>query len=249
MKWRKRLPGVGLLQKTKKFPLFSRYLLFHILCTNPVISSRTFRLKDDTPDKKTLVGSKVNGNSSSSLITPGSGDSPLGNRKRSGSTGEESTNRISNGADVSIDFDLLKQELITEIRKEMNKVKQEIIEGTYYIIYQLLELFTNSKNFCSYSTGICQAIKVWTKTRISHVIICLKLPGSNSHTQNKTILLFCARHYCYIFNPSSQPFFRGLRLSFLFYCNHDSVDIFSVSYSRIFYVDSWLARIFLMEIR
>lgn len=84
--------------------------------------------QDDAPDKKTLVGSKINGNSSSALITPGSGDSPLGNRKRSGSTGEESTNRISNGGDVSIDFDLLKQELITEIRKEMNKVKQEIIE-------------------------------------------------------------------------------------------------------------------------
>ena len=87
----------------------------------------TLELQDDVPDKRN-VGSKVNGNSSA-LSVPGSGDSPLGSRKRSGSTEEESVNRTSSGADVSMDLDLLKQELLLEIRKEMNKVKQEIIEG------------------------------------------------------------------------------------------------------------------------
>ena len=72
----------------------------------------------------------MNGNSSA-LSVPGSGDSPLGNRKRSGSTGEDS-NRA-NGPDSSIDFDLLKQELVLEIRKEINKVKQEIIEGKSFL--------------------------------------------------------------------------------------------------------------------
>lgn len=72
----------------------------------------------------------MNGNgSSSALSVPGSGDSPLGSRKRSGSTGEDSSNRT-NGPESTMDFDLLKQELILEIRKEINKVKQEIIEGT-----------------------------------------------------------------------------------------------------------------------
>ncbi|XP_032793005.1 vasodilator-stimulated phosphoprotein isoform X3 [Daphnia magna] len=81
---------------------------------------------DDITDKKNFGNSKING--SSILSVPGSGDSPQGNRKRSGSTGEESNGRIGNGSDVTLDFDLLKQELVLEIRKEMNRVKQEIIE-------------------------------------------------------------------------------------------------------------------------
>ena len=87
----------------------------------------SFILQDDATDKKATIGNnKVNG--SSILSVPGGGDSPLGNRKRSGSTGEESNCRIGNG-DVAVDFDLLKQELVLEIRKEINRVKQEIIEG------------------------------------------------------------------------------------------------------------------------
>ncbi|XP_059353118.1 protein enabled-like isoform X2 [Daphnia carinata] len=80
---------------------------------------------DDLTEKKNFGSSKING--SSILSVPGGGDSPLGNRKRSGSTGEESNCRIGNG-DVAVDFDLLKQELVLEIRKEINRVKQEIIE-------------------------------------------------------------------------------------------------------------------------
>ncbi|XP_046443248.1 protein enabled-like isoform X1 [Daphnia pulex] len=82
--------------------------------------------QDELSDKKTVGNNKINGNSI--LAVPGGGDSPLGNRKRSGSTGEESNCRIGNGSDVSVDFDLLKQELVLEIRKEINRVKQEIIE-------------------------------------------------------------------------------------------------------------------------
>ena len=66
---------------------------------------------------------------------PNSGDSPLGTRKRSGSSGEESTLRGVNtngNAESSADLDLLKQELLHEIRKEMNKMKQEIIEGDFF---------------------------------------------------------------------------------------------------------------------
>ena len=89
--------------------------------------SNFFFHQDELSDKKTIGNNKVNGNSI--LAVPGGGDSPLGNRKRSGSTGEESNCRIGNGSDVTVDFDLLKQELVLEIRKEINRVKQEIIEG------------------------------------------------------------------------------------------------------------------------
>lgn len=206
-----------------------------------------FRLKDDAPDKKTLVGSKINGNSSSALITPGSGDSPLGNRKRSGSTGEESTNRISNGGDVSIDFDLLKQELITEIRKEMNKVKQEIIEGTIILlstrrsitllIYQILQLFDRNlpgdKNVDRNENFACHNM-----FKIAWIHF--------THTNNFTLSV---RAIIAIYSIPRPNLSFAASVYLFSFCNHDSVDIFSVSYSRIFYVDSWLARIFLMEIR
>ena len=74
-------------------------------------------------------------NGSSVLSVPGGGDSPLGNRKRSGSTGEDSNGRIGNGTDITMDFDLLKQELVLEIRKEINRVKQEIIEGIMFFFH------------------------------------------------------------------------------------------------------------------
>lgn len=82
-------------------------------------------------DRKISGNSKLNGSTSSGLLVPNSGDSPLGTRKRSGSSGEESTIRgvNTNGTtESSADLDLLKQELLHEIRKEMNKMKQEIIE-------------------------------------------------------------------------------------------------------------------------
>lgn len=85
------------------------------------------RFKDELPEKRIVSNNKING--SSILSVPGGGDSPQGNRKRSGSTGEESNGRIGNSSDMALDFDLLKQELVLEIRKEMNRVKQEIIEG------------------------------------------------------------------------------------------------------------------------
>ena len=87
---------------------------------------------------------------------PSSGDSPLGSRKRSGSSGEESTMRV-NAVDNSADLDLLKQELLHEIRKEMNKVKQEIIEGNYRLATNLLICY-HHYFFCSYSTGIESAM-------------------------------------------------------------------------------------------
>lgn len=90
--------------------------------------------QDENIDKKN-TGNKLNGNSI--LSVPGGGDSPLGNRKRSGSTGEESNCRIGNGADISMDFDLLKQELILEIRKEINRVKQDIIEGIFFSFFRI----------------------------------------------------------------------------------------------------------------
>jgi len=84
-------------------------------------------IQDDTAERKSCANGKLNGSNSSALLVPSSGDSPLGSRKRSGSSGEESTMRV-NAVDNSADLDLLKQELLHEIRKEMNKVKQEIIE-------------------------------------------------------------------------------------------------------------------------
>ena len=67
----------------------------------------------------------MNGNT---IPVPSNGDSPLGTRKRNGSTSEDSCRRISSGTDY-LDLDLLKQELVLEIRKEVNKMKQDIIEG------------------------------------------------------------------------------------------------------------------------
>jgi len=102
---------------------------------------RAIAEKKDTPNNDDRAGSdserknsgsgKLNGSTSSGLLVPNSGDSPLGTRKRSGSSGEESTLRGVNtngNAESSADLDLLKQELLHEIRKEMNKMKQEIIE-------------------------------------------------------------------------------------------------------------------------
>lgn len=77
---------------------------------------------DDNQDKK--PNTKLNGNT---IAVPNSGDSPLGTRKRNGSTSEDSCRRISSGTDY-LDLDLLKQELVLEIRKEITKMKQEIIE-------------------------------------------------------------------------------------------------------------------------
>ena len=95
-------------------------------------------LQDDVPDKK-AVGTKLNGNNTLPVSGGSGGDSSFGNRNRSGSTGEESNGRAMNGNDIAVDFDLLKQELVLEIRKEINRVKQEIIEGNLHDWFTILK--------------------------------------------------------------------------------------------------------------
>ena len=103
---------------------------------------------DDIQDRKGSLG-KLNGsannNSSSALAIPaGGGDSPLATRKRSGSSGGgddgggggrafAGLQSAANGADGCFDLDSFKEDVIREMRLEMNKMKQEIIEGNRYL--------------------------------------------------------------------------------------------------------------------
>ena len=89
--------------------------------------------QDDSAERK--VG-RMNGGPSSSSLTGTNGDSPRSTRKRSGSSSEDVGQRVSgsggsNAVDggSSMDFEALKEELVREMRQEMNKIKQEIIEG------------------------------------------------------------------------------------------------------------------------
>ena len=88
--------------------------------------------QEDSLEKKVSVTGRMNGGVT---LSANGGDSPRSDRKRSGSSSEDQgqqNNRVSSSglSDGPLqDFDALKEELIREMRKEMNKMKQEIIEG------------------------------------------------------------------------------------------------------------------------
>jgi len=87
--------------------------------------------QEDSLEKKVSVTGRMNGGVT---LSANGGDSPRSDRKRSGSSSEDQgqqNNRVSSSglSDGPLqDFDALKEELIREMRKEMNKMKQEIIE-------------------------------------------------------------------------------------------------------------------------
>lgn len=67
-------------------------------------------------------------------------ESPKSVRKRFGSASEETILKVNGLSTDSVvgnlslgpsEFDSLKNEIVKEIRKEMNKMKQEILDGTY----------------------------------------------------------------------------------------------------------------------
>ena len=74
--------------------------------------------------------------SSNTITTNGKSgpESPKMNRKRINSSCEETSPRVNGlgGGDSStVDMDRLKDEILDEVRKELHKCKQEIIEGKY----------------------------------------------------------------------------------------------------------------------
>lgn len=75
-----------------------------------------------------LTNGDVGGGGSSS--SGGGGASPKPGRRGQPGSGEQSDqHRLTNGPTDSADLDSLKQDILREIRKELNKFKQEIIEG------------------------------------------------------------------------------------------------------------------------
>lgn len=89
-----------------------------------------FQECDSSQDKKGWdKGGGANGK-----FTNGSGaESPKPSRKRFGSSSEEQvpkTNGVPEGQNlICSDLETLKQDIIKEMKKEINKVKQEIIDG------------------------------------------------------------------------------------------------------------------------
>jgi hypothetical protein len=84
-------------------------------------------------DKASANGGKVGSSGASGGGGNGSGsESPKPSRKRFGSASEEQLpklNGLPDGATCVPDLDSLKQEILKEIRKEMTKLKQDIIDG------------------------------------------------------------------------------------------------------------------------
>jgi len=84
-------------------------------------------------DKASTNGGKIGGSGASGGGGNGSGsESPKPSRKRFGSASEEQLpklNGLPDGATCVPDLDSLKQEILKEIRKEMTKLKQDIIDG------------------------------------------------------------------------------------------------------------------------
>jgi len=84
-------------------------------------------------DKASTNGGKFGGSGASGGGGNGSGsESPKPSRKRFGSASEEQLpklNGLPDGATCVPDLDSLKQEILKEIRKEMTKLKQDIIDA------------------------------------------------------------------------------------------------------------------------
>lgn len=103
-------------------------------------SQRPYEKSNTLPHK--LGGSNnstAGGNNCNTIGGSGSSgsESPRPSRKRFGSASEETILKQVNGGDLSIatsnDFENLKAEIIREIRNEITKAKQEIIEGMHLI--------------------------------------------------------------------------------------------------------------------
>jgi hypothetical protein len=84
-------------------------------------------------DKTSSNGGKFGSSGASGGGGNGSGsESPKPSRKRFGSASEEQLpklNGLPDGATCVTDLDSLKQEILKEMRKEMAKLKQDIIDG------------------------------------------------------------------------------------------------------------------------
>lgn len=84
------------------------------------------------------TSNNAGGNNCNTLGGSSGSESPRPSRKRFGSASEETILKQVNGGDLSIatpnDFENLKAEIIREIRNEITKAKQEIIEGMQSIV-------------------------------------------------------------------------------------------------------------------
>ncbi|KAK2706913.1 protein enabled-like isoform X3 [Artemia franciscana] len=83
-------------------------------------------LSQDESDRKYNTIATTNGR-----LNNGNAESPKSGRKRLGSSGDEASPRVTNGkAETgSLDLESIKQEIIKEVRKEIQKAKLEIIDA------------------------------------------------------------------------------------------------------------------------